>query len=36
MAGLDVKGRKLYRASVNGLAQAVEFYTLNTMADLRV
>jgi adenylate cyclase len=36
MAGLDVKGRKLDRASVNGLAQPVEFYTLNTLTDLRV
>jgi adenylate cyclase len=36
MAGLDVKGRKLHRASLIGLAQAVEFYTLNSLADLRV
>ena len=36
IAGLDVKGRKLHRASVNGLAQPVEFHTLNTLADLRV
>ena len=36
MSGHDVRGRKLHRASVIGLAQAVEFYTLNTMADLRV
>jgi adenylate cyclase len=36
MAGLDVKGRELARASVNGLAQPVEFYTLNSLADLRV
>jgi adenylate cyclase len=35
MAGLDVKGRELVRASVHGLAQPVEFYTINTMADLR-
>ena len=36
MAGLDVKGRELQRASVNGPAQPVEFYTLNSLADLRV
>jgi adenylate cyclase len=36
MSGLDVKGRKLLGASVHGLAQPVEFYTLNTLADLRV
>jgi adenylate cyclase len=36
MAGLDVKGRELARASVNGLAQPVELYALNSLADLRV
>jgi adenylate cyclase len=36
VAGLDVKGRELLRALVHGLAQPVEFYTLNTLADLRV
>jgi adenylate cyclase len=36
MAGLDVKGRELQRASVNGLAQPVELYALNSLADLRV
>ena len=35
-AGLDVRNHKLHRASVNGLAQPVEFYTLNGLADLRV
>jgi adenylate cyclase len=35
MSGLDVKGRKLHRASANGQAHPVEFYTLNTLADLR-
>jgi adenylate cyclase len=36
MAGLDVKGRKLHQASVQGRTQTVEFYALKTMADLRV
>src|SRR6266487_2540230 len=36
MAGLDVKGRKLHQASVQGRTQTVEFYSLKTMADLRV
>jgi adenylate cyclase len=36
MAGLDVKGRKLHRTSVNGLAQQVEFHTLSTLAELQV
>src|SRR5216683_7007090 len=36
MAGLDVRARKLHRASVSGLAQPVELYTLNSLADLRV
>jgi adenylate cyclase len=36
MAGLDVKGRELARASVNGLAHPVELYALNSLADLRV
>jgi adenylate cyclase len=35
MACLDVKRRELVRASVHGLAQPVEFYTINAMADLR-
>jgi adenylate cyclase len=36
MAGLNVKGRKLHQASVQGRTQTVEFYALKTMADLRV
>jgi adenylate cyclase len=36
MAGLDVKGRELHQAPGDGGAQAVEFYTLKTLADLRV
>jgi adenylate cyclase len=36
MAGLDVKGRKLHQALVQGRAQTVEFYALKTLADLRV
>jgi adenylate cyclase len=35
-AGLDVEKFELHSAWVNGLAQPVEFYTLNSMADLRV
>jgi adenylate cyclase len=35
-AGLDVGTDDLHRASVNGLAQPIEFYTLKTLADLRV
>jgi adenylate cyclase len=35
-AGLDVRSYELHRASVNGLAQSVEFYTLKTPADVRV
>jgi adenylate cyclase len=35
MAGLDIKGRELVRASVHGLAQPVELYTIKAMADLR-
>ena len=35
-AGLDVGKFELQSASVNDLAQPVEFYTLNSMADLRV
>jgi adenylate cyclase len=35
-AGLDVGNLKLHWASVNDLAQPVEFYTLNSLADLRV
>jgi adenylate cyclase len=36
MAGLVVNGRQLHRASLNGMDQSIEFYTLNTLADLRV
>jgi adenylate cyclase len=36
MAGLDVKGRELHRAPGDGGAQTVEFYSLKTLADLRV
>jgi adenylate cyclase len=36
MAGLNIKGRKLHQASVQGRTQAVEFYALKTLADLRV
>jgi adenylate cyclase len=36
MAGLDVHGRKLHRSSIGDLAQPVQFYTLNTLADLHV
>jgi adenylate cyclase len=36
MAGLDVKGRELHQAPGDGRAQTVEFYTLKTLADLRV
>jgi adenylate cyclase len=35
-AGLDVKHRKLQRASVSGLSQPVEFYAVDSLADLRV
>jgi hypothetical protein len=35
-AGLDVGNLKPHWASVNDLAQPVEFYTLNSLADLRV
>jgi len=35
-AGLDVGKFELQSAWVNGLAQPVEFYTLNSLADLRV
>jgi adenylate cyclase len=35
MARLDVSGRELQRATVNGLAQPVEFYVLQGLADLR-
>jgi class 3 adenylate cyclase len=35
-AGLDVGNLRLHWASVNDLAQPVEFYTLNSLADLRV
>jgi adenylate cyclase len=36
MAGLNVKSRKLHRISATGQAPPVEFYTLNTLADLQV
>jgi adenylate cyclase len=36
MAGLDVNGRELRQAADDGGAQAAEFYTLKTLADLRV
>ena len=36
MAGLDVNGRELHQAPGDGRAQTVEFYTLKTLADLRV
>jgi adenylate cyclase len=36
MAGLDVKGRELHQAPGDGGTQTVEFYTLKTLADLRV
>jgi len=36
LASLDVKGRELHQAPVDGGAQSVEFYTLKTLADLRV
>jgi adenylate cyclase len=36
MAGLDLKGREPHQAPVDGRAQTLEFYTLKTLADLRV
>jgi adenylate cyclase len=36
MAGLNVKSRKLHRISATGEAPPVEFYALNTLADLHV
>jgi adenylate cyclase len=36
MAALDVKSREIHQASGDGRAQSVEFYTLKTLADLRV
>jgi adenylate cyclase len=36
MADLDVKGRKLHQASIQGRTQTVEFYALKTLADLRL
>jgi adenylate cyclase len=36
MAGLDVKDREAHQAPGDGGAQTVEFYTLKTLADLRV
>jgi adenylate cyclase len=36
MAGLDVKGRQLHQAPVNGPTQTVECYALKTLADLRM
>ena len=35
-AGLDAKGRQLHQAPVKGRMQIVEFYALQTLADLRV
>jgi len=35
MAGLDVKGRELLRASVDRLTTSIEFYALTGLADLR-
>jgi hypothetical protein len=35
-AGLNVKDRKLQRASVSGLSLPVEFYAVDSLADLRV
>jgi adenylate cyclase len=34
VAGLDVTGRELHRASVKGRTEPVQFYALKTMADL--
>ena len=34
VAGLDVAGRELHRASVKGRTEPVQFYALKTMADL--
>jgi adenylate cyclase len=36
MAGLDLEGRELHQAPCDGGAQTVEFYSLKTLADLRV
>ena len=36
MAGLNAKGRELHQAAVDGRAETVEFYTIKTLADLRV
>jgi hypothetical protein len=36
MAGLDLKGREPHQAPVDCPAQTLEFYTLKTLADLRV
>jgi adenylate cyclase len=36
MAGLNVKSRKWHRVSATGQAPPVEFYALNTLADLTV
>jgi adenylate cyclase len=36
LAGLNVKGCELHQAPVTGRAQIVEFYTMKTLADLRV
>jgi len=36
MAGLDVKDREVHQAPVDGRAQTIEFYTLKTLADLRL
>ena len=35
-AGLNVEDHRLHRTSVDGLSQPVEFYTVDSLADLRV
>jgi hypothetical protein len=35
-AGLEVEHRKLQRASISGSSQPVEFYAVDSLADLRV
>jgi adenylate cyclase len=35
-AGLDFKDRKLHRASLSGLSRPVEFYAVDSLADLQV
>jgi adenylate cyclase len=36
MAGLDLRGRKLYEAAVKGRVETVEFYCLKSRADLQL